>query len=176
MKGGDNMLSLRMSMTCDEYIPTFLAGKLNKTILFDKIDDANIKAQEYMDRFTLWLESDPSCNTPAKYTTTINHDTKTNSTVYECDINGVIFKIEIAPTQYQAIYHDLVNDIKVIINEGSDIEEHETVIRNDMENWIDSHTNDTENNFLVDFDNKWIVRKLKNGSSISEAKWAINIS
>lgn len=170
------MLTLRMSMTCDKYIPSFLAEKLNKTILFDNVNDADIKAQEYMDRFTLWLETGSSCNTPAKYISTVNYDTKTNTTVYKCEINGVIFKIEIAPTQYQAVYHDLVNDISVIINEGSDIEEHETVIRNDMEAWIDSHTNDTENNFLVDFDNKWIVRKLKNGSSISEAKWMIKIS
>lgn len=95
------MCVLVASISCDEYIPEFLSGKLKTPFIYNDIHRAEAEASNLMKRFVDWIMNDPSC---------------TSKPVIKRDPNRPIIY---APDYMVWKYEDGINSwFKIVIKEG----------------------------------------------------------
>lgn len=88
-------VKLIATLSCDEYIPSFLAGNLNIPQEFENQKTAHMTAKRWLDDFTTWVITDPSCDgAPVDYTSRVSYNPGAGSE-YSCIVNDVIFKINV---------------------------------------------------------------------------------
>lgn len=91
---------MKIEISCDEYIPEFLYGKLNNCYLYLDYKRPVFEAKMIFDHFIKWMIEDPSCTSAPIYQTRVPKDVDTFNELYKewfCNIdNGnAWFKITI---------------------------------------------------------------------------------
>jgi len=86
---------LELTISCDEYIPDFLGGKLGIPLAYKTFEKALADGEKYLKDFISWLENDPSCNSKPKYA--VNGNVNVPDCNWICNINDgdAWFKVSI---------------------------------------------------------------------------------